>query len=151
MKARVAGLAFGIAIGFVFAWARLSDPRVIRNMLLLRESDVFFLMGSAIVVAAIGARLLRVAGARAFATDEPIGWTLEKPAARHVAGSVLFGAGWSVAGTCPAPLAAMIGEGRLAGLAVAAGILSGVLLQRSFALGRSRDRTASELSGAAGM
>jgi uncharacterized membrane protein YedE/YeeE len=151
MKAKVAGLAFGIAIGFVLAWARLSDPEVIRRMLLLREPDVFFLMGSAVVVAAVGARLLRAAGALAFATGEPIGWTVEKPAAKHVMGSVLFGAGWSVAGTCPAPLATMIGEGRLVGLAVAAGILSGVVLQRSFALGSSRGRTASELSGAAGM
>jgi uncharacterized membrane protein YedE/YeeE len=151
MKAKVAGLAFGIAIGFVMAWARVSDPEVIRKMLLLREPDVFFLMGSAVVVASVGARLLRAAGARAYATGERIGWTVEKPAARHVIGSVLFGAGWSIAGTCPAPLATMIGEGRLAGLAVAAGILSGVLLQRSFASGRSRDRGASELSSAAGM
>ena len=40
-----------------------------------------------------------------------------------------FATGWSIAATCPGPLAAMIGEGRLLGLAVAAGIVGGALLQ----------------------
>ena len=136
MKTKLVGLSFGAAVGFVIAWARLSDPKVIRKMLLLREPDVFLLMGSAIVVAAVGIRVLRAAGARAFVTGEPIGWSLERPRARHFAGSVLFGAGWSVAGTCPGPVAAMIGEGRLGGLPIVAGLLAGVVLQG--ALGKKR-------------
>jgi uncharacterized membrane protein YedE/YeeE len=144
------GLTFGAAIGFVLAWAHLSDPGVIRKMLLLREFDVFFLMGSAVLVAAIGARVLRASGTRAFATGEPIGWTVEKPGARHVVGSLLFGAGWSAADTCPGPLATMIGEGRLGGLVVVVGIFAGVLLQRLLMSGRSRARvTTNGLSGAA--
>jgi len=140
MTARFAGLAIGAGIGFVFAAARLSDPAVIRDMLLLREPDVFLLMGSAVVVAAIGVRLLRAAKVRAVLTGEPVGWTTEKAERRHVAGSVLFGAGWAVAGTCPGPVAVMIGEGRLAGLVVAAGLAAGVALQG--ALGRRRTTAA---------
>ena len=102
-------------------------------MLLLREAHVFLLMGSAIVVAAIGLRLLRAAGARAFATREPVSWTLERPALRHIGGSLLFGAGWSIAATCPGPIAVMIGEGRFGGLIVAAGLVAGILIQRSLA------------------
>jgi uncharacterized membrane protein YedE/YeeE len=152
MNTNLASLVFGVAIGFVLAWARMTDPQVIRNMLLLREPDVFLLMGSAVAVAAVGVRLLRGAGARAIAIGEAIGWTLEKPAARHVMGSVLFGTGWGVAGTCPAPLAAMIGEGRLGGFAVAGGVLTGALLQRVFERSRSRDRAvAVEVAGAAGL
>ncbi len=73
-------------------------------------------MGSAIAVAAIGLRLLRAAGATAFATREPVSWTVERPALRHIGGSLLFGAGWSIAATCPGPVAVMIGEGRFGGL-----------------------------------
>jgi uncharacterized membrane protein YedE/YeeE len=98
-------------------------------MLLLREAHVFLIMGSAVVVAAVGLRLLRIAGSRAFVTGEAIGWSVQRPEPRHVIGSVIFGAGWSVAGTCPGPVAAMIGEGQLGGLAVAAGLLAGVALQ----------------------
>ena len=86
MKTRLAGLLAGTALGFVLAWARLTDPSTIRSMLLLREADAFLLMGAAVLVAAVGARLLRAAGARALITGEPIGWTLERPSARHFAG-----------------------------------------------------------------
>jgi uncharacterized membrane protein YedE/YeeE len=129
MTKKLAGLSCGAAIGFIMAWARLSDPAVIRSMLLLREPDVFLLMGSAAIVAGVGARLLRAAGARALVTGEAIGWSVERPRAGHVAGSVLFGAGWSIAATCPGPIAAMTGEGRVAGLVVAAGLMVGVVLK----------------------
>jgi uncharacterized protein len=152
MSAKLYGLLGGIGIGFVFAWAGLSDPAVIRDMLLLRDAHVFLLMGSAIVVATIGARLLRARGARAWATGEAIAWTAERPQMRHVAGSLLFGVGWGLAATCPGPVAVMIGEGRLSGLFVAAGLLVGVTLQgfwkRTHA---SRSAHAAEIAGAAGL
>jgi uncharacterized membrane protein YedE/YeeE len=131
MNLKVAGLFAGMGFGFLLSWARLSDPTVIRNMLLLREAHVFLIMGSAVVVAAVGLRLLRIAGSHAFVTGEAIGWSVQRPEPRHVIGSVIFGAGWSVAGTCPGPVAAMIGEGKLGGLAVAAGLLAGVALQQT--------------------
>jgi uncharacterized protein len=129
MKREGAGFAFGAAFAAVLAWAHLSDPDVIRDMLMLRELHVFLLMGSAIAVAAIGARVLRHLGVRAVLSGDAVGWDLVRPEARHIAGSVLFGIGWSVAGTCPGPAAVMIGEGRLAGLVVVSGLLAGVLLQ----------------------
>ncbi len=130
MNVKVAGLFAGVGFGFLLSWARLSDPTVIHNMLLLREAHVFLIMGSAIVVAAVGLRLLRIAGSRAFFTGEPIGWSVQRLERRHVIGSVIFGAGWSVAGTCPGPVAAMIGEGHLGGLVVASGLLAGVALHQ---------------------
>ena len=137
MNTNLVGLLFGAGFGFLMAWARLTDPTAIRNMLLLRELDVFLLMGSAVLVAAVGVRALRARGARALATGEPIAWTVEKPRARHVVGSLLFGAGWSIAGTCPGPVTAMLGEGRMGGLFVAAGLLGGVMLQGGLARRRA--------------
>ena len=131
MNVKVTGLFAGMGFGFLLSWARLSDPTVIRNMLLLRDGHVFLIMASAIVVAAVGLRLLRTTGSHGFVTGEPIGWSVQRPERRHVVGSVIFGAGWSVAGTCPGPVAAMIGEGKLGGLAVAAGLLAGVALQQN--------------------
>jgi hypothetical protein len=133
MRVKLLALGLGVGVGFVMAWARVSDPAVIRDMLLLRELDVFFLMGSAVLVAALGSRLLRAARARALVTGELVSWTVEKPARRHILGSLLFGVGWSVAATCPGPVAAMMGEGRAVGFVVALGLLGGVALQGSFA------------------
>ena len=151
MKAKLLGLLFGAGIGFVFAWAWLSDPAVIRDMLLLREPDIFLFMGLAIVVAAVGTRLLRFFRARALATREPVAWTVERPERRHVMGSVLFGAGWAVTGTCPGPVAVMIGEGRLAGIVVAIGLGAGVLLQGAVKRRQVAAATGHEMPGMAGL
>jgi uncharacterized membrane protein YedE/YeeE len=90
-------------------------------------------MGSAVVIAAVGVRVLKATGARCLVTGEAVAWSVEPPRTRHVAGSMLFALGWTVAGTCPGPVAAMIGEGRLVGVPVVLGLLAGVTLQRVFA------------------
>jgi uncharacterized membrane protein YedE/YeeE len=129
MRSNLAGLGIGVGFGAIVGWAQLADPDVIRDMLLLRELHVFLLMGSSVLVAAIGVRLLRAKSARALVSGEKVGWDLVKPRAPHVIGSILFGLGWSFAGTCPGPAAVMIGQGRLAGLFVVFGLLVGVTLQ----------------------
>jgi uncharacterized protein len=151
MKTKLAGILFGVGFGFILAWARLTDPRVIRDMLLLREANVFLIMGSAVAVAAIGVRILRAFSARSLLTGEPISWSLERPQQRHVIGSMLFGAGWSVAGTCPGPAAAMIGEGRLVGLVVTAGLTAGVVLHGVLERRRMSTPIPRELPGMAGL
>jgi uncharacterized membrane protein YedE/YeeE len=133
VKTKAIGLLGGVVFGFTLAWARLTDPRVIRDMLLLNEPHVFLIMGSAVVIAAIGVRVLKASGARCLVTGEPVGWSPERPRTRHVTGSMLFALGWTVAGTCPGPVAAMIGEGRLVGIPVVVGLLAGVTLQRILA------------------
>lgn len=129
MKTNLVGLIGGLGFGFILAWARLTDPRVIRDMLLLDEPDVFLIMGSAVAVAAVGLRLLRAFRVRAYVTGEPVNWVAERPRLRHINGSMLFALGWSVAGTCPGPVAAMIGQGQFAGVLVAVGLLAGVTLE----------------------
>jgi hypothetical protein len=139
VNTKVIGLLGGAVFGFTLAWARLTDPRVIRDMLLLNEPHVFLIMGSAVAIAAVGVRVLKLSGARCLVTGEPVGWTLERPTTRHVAGSMLFALGWTVAGTCPGPVAAMIGEGRLVGVPVVVGLLTGVTLQRMLAPSKDVD------------
>jgi uncharacterized protein len=129
VKTKTVGLLAGIVFGFTLAWARLTDPRVIRDMLMLKDMHVFLIMGSAVAIAALGTRMLKTTRSRTIVTHEPIGWTVERAQIRHVSGSVLFAFGWTVAGTCPGPVAAMIGEGQLLGLPVAAGLIAGVMLQ----------------------
>jgi uncharacterized membrane protein YedE/YeeE len=121
--------AFGVGLvfGFLIAAARLSDYNVIHDMLLLREPDVFLLMGSAFATAA---PLLYLLNRRGWKT--PSG---EKMVLRHspvlkrnVLGAVVFGGGWAIAGTCPGPAIAMSTGGSVMGLVVMAGLVSGVFL-----------------------
>ena len=129
MKTRWVALPFGVAFGFLLSWGRLTDPEAIRSMLLLREWDIFLLMGSAMAVGFAGAHLLRALHARALVGGEAITWTRTRPTRNHVFGSVLFGLGWSVACTCPGPVAAQLGTGRFAALFVVGGLVGGIALR----------------------
>src|SRR5437870_3694453 len=140
MKLRLSALALGVVTGFLFAWARLTEPDVFHRMFALRSAFVYLLMGSAVAVAFVGARLLR--GRRALLTGERIDWRPTRPTRAHVGGGALFGVGWALSNACPGPTAAQLGAGRVLALAVAAGIVAGVRLQpaltRSFERWRQR-------------
>jgi uncharacterized membrane protein YedE/YeeE len=140
MRLRVAALVLGAVTGFVFGWARMTEPATFHRMLSLESPRIYLLMGSAVAVAFVGARLLR--GRRALLTGEPIGWTSARPTRSHILGSILFGIGWGVSEACPGPTAAQLGAGRVLAIAVAAGILVGVKLQPSLvaAVERTRQR-----------
>ena len=131
MPLRLSALVLGLVTGFVFAWARLTDPDSFHRMLSLRSPTIYLLMASAVCVAFVGAQLLR--GRRALLTGERIDWRPSRPNRSHVLGSVLFGIGWGVSNACPGPTAAQLGAGRMLALAVATGIVVGVRLQPSIA------------------
>src|SRR5213593_3054262 len=101
MGLRLAALALGVVTGFVFGWARLTDPDTFHRMLALRSPAVYLLMAGAVATALVGSRLLR--GRRALLTGEPIAWSTTKPSRDHVLGSVVFGVGWAVSAACPVP------------------------------------------------
>jgi hypothetical protein len=127
MTLRLAALALGTVTGFVFAWARMTDPDTFHRMLSLDSPRIYLLMGAAVAVAFAGARFLR--GRAALLTGERIDWRGTRPTRSHVVGSVLFGIGWGISEACPGPTAAQLGAGRVLAVAVAAGVLCGVALQ----------------------
>jgi uncharacterized membrane protein YedE/YeeE len=146
-----AGFAFGLAFGFLIAAARLNDYNVIHNMLLLREPDVYLLMGSAVMTAMV---LLGVLRARSWRTlNGPLDITPARLERKHVAGSVIFGVGWAIAGTCPGPALAMTVGGGLLGLIVVAGLFLGIALRDAIAMrtaagtARTNVRVAAAASG----
>lgn len=141
---KLIALLFGAGFGFMLSWARITDYDVIRNMLLFRELDVYFMMGTAMATAAVGVRLLRAAGVKAVVGGEPVNWTVTNPARHHVYGSLLFGLGWGIAGTCPGPIAAQLGRGQWAAWFTIAGVFAGVALfgyLKERAERRARDMT----------
>jgi hypothetical protein len=79
-----------------------------------------------LVLAFGGAVALSIAGFRAFARHDAIP---AKPIRKGtVPGAVLFGAGWAIAGTCPAGALTQLGEGKALALVSLGGILAGAWL-----------------------
>ncbi len=144
MSLRLAALALGVVSGFTFSWARMTDPRTFHAMLALESPRIYLLMGAAVAVAFVGARLLR--GRRALLTGEPILWTPARPTRSHILGSILFGIGWGISEACPGPTAAQLGAGRLLALAVSAGVVAGVKLQPRLVQALERTRPSSDVS-----
>jgi uncharacterized protein len=126
MKVRAAAAAFGVGFGFLISWGQFSDPDRIRQMLLLEDLYLYEMMFSAMAVGLLGLRLLRRRHARAVLTGEPVRLETSRPQSRHVVGAALFGLGWAVTDSCPAPIAAQLAQGVTWSLATIAGVLLGI-------------------------
>ena len=156
MAVRLAATLFGVAFGFLISWGQFSDPDRIRDMLLLRDPYLYLMMFSAIAVAFTGTWLLRRRRARALLTGERLSVERTRPERRHFVGAAIFGVGWAVADSCPAPIAAQLTQGVLWSVFTIAGIFIGVevYLRRREAVARDSLRSsaaayaATERSGA---
>ena len=121
------GLLFGSCFGGLLGAANLHEYDTIHAMLRLDEFDVYGLMASAILVAA---GLLWWLERRPTSTVFDGALTLQRsrPKKHHIVGGGLFGIGWAIAGTCPAPALVMVSSGALYGLIVILGIFIGIYL-----------------------
>lgn len=128
-RMNLVGLLFGTAFGGLLAGANLHEYDTIHAMLRLDEPDVFLLMASAIAVSAPVLWWLEQRG-----TNTPLGGQLElsrsMPERHHIKGGALFGMGWAIAGTCPAPALVMVSSGAMVGLVAMAGIFIGLRLSQ---------------------
>jgi uncharacterized membrane protein YedE/YeeE len=128
VRSRVAGALIGVVFGITLCWSGMSNPVVIREALLFERAYLFLMFASAVLVAGVGLQVLRRRRAHALLTGAPLTWTRDRPARRHVLGSVLFGLGWGIADACPGPIAAQVGQGVPWALFTIAGVLAGVYL-----------------------
>jgi uncharacterized membrane protein YedE/YeeE len=128
MSARAAGLGVGLVFGVVLSWSGMTSPNVIRGALLFEHAYLFLFFASAVLVGAVGLALVRQLEPRALLTGAPVGWTPEKPARRHIVGSLVFGLGWGISDACPGPIATQVGQGIAWALFILAGVVIGVYL-----------------------
>jgi uncharacterized protein len=118
----------GSAFGFLLSWGQFTSPDRIRDMLLLEDLYLYGMMFSAIAVGYVGLRLLRRFHARALVSGDLVSWVTERPARHHLAGSFLFGLGWAVTDSCPAPIAGQLAQGVWWSIATLAGVFVGIEL-----------------------
>jgi len=127
VKLNLTGLSIGILFGGLLAGAQLHEYDTIHAMLRLKEADVFLLMASAIGVSAPLLWLLERRNLNTLLGGR-IALSRSMPQRHHIKGGALFGIGWAVAGTCPAPALVMLSSGALLGLVAIAGIFLGLHL-----------------------
>lgn len=117
----------GCYLGIVFIKSEVASWFRIQEMFRFQAFHMYGIIGSAVLVAAIGTWLLKRSGARtAFGgeiafPDESEG----RPSAQHILGGISFGLGWGLMGACPGPIYALIGAGIPVMLFALVGALAG--------------------------
>lgn len=130
-----AALLAGTVFGMGLAVAQMTDPHKVLAFLDVAgawDASLLFVLGAAVTVTAIGWRwvLRRRLPPRLAETFHHPPPATARPDARLLAGAVLFGIGWGIAGYCPGPALASLGQGNLEALWFVPALLAGTGLRR---------------------
>ncbi|MGA8391905.1 MAG: DUF6691 family protein [Burkholderiaceae bacterium] len=117
----ISGLVCGLLFGFILENAGFGSPQKLTAQFKLTDWSVFKVMFTAIVVAALGLWLLRVAG---LLKPDSVAVPQALVMASAV-GGVLLGAGFAIGGYCPGTSLAGLASGRLDALVFMVGLLVG--------------------------
>lgn len=115
-------LLLGTVFGVVLSRSGAADYNYIQGMFLLEEFQLYGIIATAVALTAPGLWLVKRAG-RTWRGPVRIDPRPFNPG--NVAGGLLFGVGWSIAGMCPGPIFVNVGEGKIYALAALAGALVG--------------------------
>lgn len=128
----VSAFLAGLVFGFGLIVAGMANPAKVLGFLDIAggwDPSLALVMAGAVVVAlpAFAVAKRRSSGL--------LGDEMQLPAARSVdrrllLGSLVFGAGWGLAGVCPGPALVLAGSGLPSGLLFLAAMLAGMRLQR---------------------
>jgi uncharacterized protein len=105
MSPLLSGLLVGIAFGAILWASGLSNPRLITNMLRLRDLWLLKVLVTALAIGIVGVALLASAGA-AHTSIKPL------HVLALVLGGAIFGVGFAISGYCPGTSLAAAAEGR---------------------------------------
>jgi len=120
---RLGYVALGTLFGLTLSRSGASDYNYIQSMFLFESFQLYGIIGSAVVLTAVGLRVIKRRGKTA--SGRPLTIALKPLHPGNAAGGVLFGIGWSMTGMCPGPILVNLGEGKLYAIAALAGALVG--------------------------
>jgi uncharacterized membrane protein YedE/YeeE len=116
-------VVLGTIFGFVLSRSGAADYDFIQGMFLFERFQLYGILATAVALTAPGVWLIQRRGRTALGA--PIRIELKPMNRGTIAGSLLFGIGWSITGMCPGPILVNIGEGKVYALAALAGALVG--------------------------
>ena len=125
VRGHLSRFAVGGVLGLVLSQVGFTDFRRVQGMFTLSEPQLWLVFAGAV---GLGMLTFLVVFRRH-------GFGPRRVRATTVPGGLLFGLGWALCGACPAAALAQIGERKLAGAVVTAGIFLGTWL---FAKGQGR-------------
>ncbi|AKD25418.1 putative transporter component [Polynucleobacter duraquae] len=130
----------GVLFGIGLIISGMSNPKKILNFLDLAgnwDPSLIFVMGGAILVGLAGFYLASKRSEAFFggALHIPTRRDISKPL---IIGSLIFGAGWGIAGFCPGPAIVGLGAGHLKALVFILAMLAGMAICNRFFTGHKK-------------
>ena len=134
MTQRISEFLIGLIFGLGLILSGMSNPEKVLGFLDLAGSwdpSLAFVMGGGVIVAFIAFTLAKKR------TQAFFGDALRLPTAKQIdkkllIGSLLFGAGWGLAGFCPGPALVSVGAGYSQALILVVAMIVGMLLVEVF-------------------
>lgn len=128
MKFNLASFGAGLLFGFGLLVSGMANPEKVLGFLDIAgqwDPSLAFVMGGAILVGlfAFAVAKKRTVSFLGFDMRLP---TANRPDTRLVVGSILFGAGWGLAGFCPGPGLVALGAGETGALVFVVAMVAGM-------------------------
>tara|TARA_R100001369_G_scaffold20091_1_gene36633 strand:+ start:113520 stop:113936 length:417 start_codon:yes stop_codon:yes gene_type:complete len=128
MKRTLSYLFIGMFFGIVMYKSEAASWFRIYEMFQFQSFHMYGIIGSALVIGIIGVQLIKKNNIKSF-YGEPIRFIpKERGFTRYIAGGIIFGLGWALAGSCPGPIYTLIGAGYVSIIIVLIGAILGTFL-----------------------
>lgn len=125
MKDHLSYGLFGLAMGMIMSFVGFTSYDEVHKMFTLQDFRLIFVFFGAVALLIVGFAIL--SRHRSIPKKQYNKGTIP--------GSMLFGAGWAICGSCPSIALVQLGEGQLAAVFVIFGIFFGVWSYRRLAAG----------------
>ena len=133
-------LPLGISFGFALSRAGATTYDFYAKLFLFEDLQLLWVMATAASLGMLGMTVLKRFRPKSVVGRRPLKLTPKPYTNTLVIGSLVFGAGWGLAGACPGTALAMLGEGKLGAGVTILGLTLGTAL---YGMQRSRaDRRA---------
>ncbi|WGH74354.1 YeeE/YedE thiosulfate transporter family protein [Tenacibaculum tangerinum] len=121
-------LIIGIVFGIVLSKSEAVSWYRIYEMFKFQSFHMYGIIGSAVAISAIFMYFFKIGKIKDYSGNQINIKEKEKGFVRTLAGGIIFGLGWALAGACPAPIFVLIGQGILPMIVVLLGALLGTFI-----------------------
>jgi uncharacterized membrane protein YedE/YeeE len=118
-------LGLGTIFGFLLVSVGATNFNTQANMFLFKDFQLPIVLAVAMMTGVVGVWMIRRMGATCIIKQQTIEYIKTPFSKQLIMGSVFFGVGWALTASCPGTAVAMLGEGKLIGVPVVAGIIAG--------------------------
>jgi hypothetical protein len=125
---RLIFLSLGVLFGWLLSRVGATTFDYYAKLFLFQDLQLMKVIGVAAVTGMIGIYFIQRWKLRALFTGADISLKGKPMTKGLITGSILFGIGWGLTGSCPGTAMAMIGEGKLAPLFTLFGMLIGTYI-----------------------